>query len=36
VSLIDDYLAGRPAAEREAVMGGNAERFWNLRAGELV
>jgi len=36
VSLIDEYLGGRPAGEREAVMGGNAERFWNLRAGELV
>jgi L-fuconolactonase len=36
VSLIDEYLADRPDADREAVMGGNAARFWNLRAGELV
>ena len=34
--MIDEYLAARPASEREAVMGGNAERFWNLKAGELV
>ncbi len=36
ISVIDDYLAGRPAGEREAVMGGNAARIWNLKAGELV
>ncbi len=40
VAIIDNYLDGRPAADREAVMGGNAERLWNLYArtpsGELV
>ena len=30
VSLIDDYLTGKPAAERDAVMGGNAARLWRL------
>jgi L-fuconolactonase len=36
MSIVDDYLIGRPEADREAVMGGNAQRFWNLRAGALV
>jgi L-fuconolactonase len=36
ISVIDDYLATWPEAEREAVMGGNADRFWDLKAGELV
>jgi L-fuconolactonase len=36
LAVIDQYLVNRPEAEREAVMGGNAERFWNLKAGELV
>jgi L-fucono-1,5-lactonase len=36
ISLVDEYIAGRPAAERNAVMGGNAARLWHLRAGELV
>jgi L-fuconolactonase len=30
ISLVDHYVAGRPAADREAVMGANAARFWNL------
>jgi L-fuconolactonase len=30
LAIIDEYLVSRPEAEREAVMGGNAERFWNL------
>jgi L-fuconolactonase len=30
IAIVDDYLAGRPVAEREAVMGGNATRFWRL------
>jgi L-fuconolactonase len=34
--LIDTYMSGRPSAERDAVMGGNAARLWRLRAGELV
>jgi L-fuconolactonase len=36
LAVIEEYLGQRPQAEREAVMGGNAERFWNLpvrRAG---
>ena len=32
VALVDDYLAGTPAVEREAVMGGNAARLWRLYA----
>jgi L-fuconolactonase len=36
MSLIDDYMADRSAAERDAVMGGNAARLWRLPAGELV
>ena len=36
ISLIEDYMATRPAAERDAVMGGNAARVWRLHAGELV
>jgi L-fucono-1,5-lactonase len=31
IGVVADYLAARPAAEREAVLGGNAQRFWNLR-----
>jgi L-fuconolactonase len=31
ISLVDDYMATRPAAERDAVMGGNAARLWRLR-----
>jgi predicted TIM-barrel fold metal-dependent hydrolase len=30
VSLVTDYLADRPAEERHAVLGGNAQRFYNL------
>jgi L-fuconolactonase len=42
LAVIESYLAGRSGggATREAVMGGNAAEFWNLRlrhrAGELV
>ena len=45
VGILTDYLATRSDQERVAVMGGNAERFWNLstqmqkrpdHAGELV
>jgi L-fuconolactonase len=31
MAVVTDYLAGRPNAERDAVLGGNAVRFWNLR-----
>jgi L-fucono-1,5-lactonase len=30
MSVVVDYLADRPAHERDAVLGGNAQRFWNL------
>jgi L-fuconolactonase len=30
MEVVSDYLADRPAHEREAVLGGNAQRFWNL------
>ena len=30
MSLVTDYLADRPAEERDAVLGGNAQRFYNL------
>lgn len=36
IALLDDYMASRPVAERDAVMGGNAARLWRLHAGELV
>ncbi|MNC92537.1 hypothetical protein D3C83_89870 [compost metagenome] len=36
ISIVDDYLARRPVAERAAVMGENAARFWRLHARDLV
>jgi L-fuconolactonase len=30
MAVVVDYLADRPALERDAVLGGNAQRFWNL------
>jgi L-fuconolactonase len=32
--LVLDYMRDRPAAEQDAVRGGNAQRFWRLHAGE--
>jgi L-fuconolactonase len=32
MGAVSDYLADRPAQERDAVLGGNARRFYNLRA----
>ena len=32
--LVTEYLEGRPPAERDAVLGGNAQRFWNLQVKE--
>jgi L-fuconolactonase len=29
--LVVDYVAARPEHERDAVLGGNAQRFWSLR-----
>jgi L-fuconolactonase len=34
VSVVLDALASRPAQEQDAVLGGNAQRFWNLGRGE--
>ncbi len=30
MAVLSEYVADRPAAERDAVLGGNAQRFWNL------
>jgi len=30
MKVVMDYVADRPARERDAVLGGNAQRFWNL------
>jgi L-fuconolactonase len=30
MDVVTEYVAGRPADEREAVLGGNAVRFWKL------
>jgi L-fuconolactonase len=30
MAVVTDYLAARPPHERDAVLGGNAIRFWNL------
>ena len=30
ISVVDEYMTGRPTAERHAVMGGNAARLWRL------
>jgi L-fuconolactonase len=30
MAVVVDYLANRPERERDAVLGGNAQRFWNL------
>ena len=34
LGLVEDYMAGRPAAEREKVLGGNAARFYRIALGE--
>ena len=36
MAVVGDYLVGRPDADRQAVLGGNAQRFWRLTARELV
>jgi L-fuconolactonase len=30
MNVVMDYVADRPPRERDAVLGGNAQRFWNL------
>ena len=32
MAVVSDYLERRPAAERDAVLGGNAQQFWNLES----
>jgi L-fucono-1,5-lactonase len=32
MGLVKDYLSGHSEQEREAVLGGNAKRFWRLKA----
>jgi L-fuconolactonase len=34
MGLVKDYLSGHPEQEREAVLGGNAKRFYRLKASE--
>jgi L-fuconolactonase len=34
LAVVTEYLKDRPAAEREAVLGGNARAFWNLEVKE--
>src|SRR6266849_6388119 len=36
MAVVTDYLQGRPVAEREAVLGGNAREFWNLEVKERI
>ena len=31
MAVVTDYVAERPAHEQDAVLGGNAVRFWNLQ-----
>jgi len=34
MGLVLEYMRDRPAAERDAVLGGNAQRFWRLQVQE--
>jgi L-fuconolactonase len=36
MGVVTEYLGDRPAAEREAVLGGNAREFWNLEVKERL
>jgi hypothetical protein len=36
MAVVVEYLANRPARERDAVLGGNAQRFWNLDMVNVV
>jgi L-fuconolactonase len=31
LDVVRDYLSALPSADRDAVLGGNAQRFWNLK-----
>jgi L-fuconolactonase len=35
MQIVRDAIDGRPAAERDAILGGTACRFWNLRVRTL-
>jgi L-fuconolactonase len=34
MDVVVDYVASRPAHERDAVLGGNAQRFWRLKVDD--
>ena len=36
MAVVAEYVADRPAAERDAVLGGNAARFWSLPLSDAV
>jgi L-fuconolactonase len=36
MAVVTEYLKDRPAAEREAVLGGTAREFWNLEVKERM
>ena len=36
MAVVVEYLADRPQRERDAVLGGNAQRFWNLDLARSV
>jgi hypothetical protein len=36
MAVLEGYLQSRPASERDAVMGGNAARFWRLPVEETI
>jgi L-fuconolactonase len=36
IAVVEDYLQSRPLWERDAVMGGNAARFWRLPVEETI
>jgi L-fuconolactonase len=35
LGVVMEYLAGRPREEQDAVLGGNAQKFWNLKLGAM-
>ena len=36
MAVVSEYVADRPAAERDGVLGGNAARLWNLQLSDAV